>query len=208
VNGPLYEMYLVDDWMAGHPEIEAQLRSGIDVAEIGPGGGQAMRLLATAFPASRFTGCDLDPLQVERANAAAAEAGLPNLRFEIRDGAALPAASTDLVLVFDVFHHFTAPDAILEGIRRALREGGSLLVAEPTLAGDPTADAADGFAIIVYGSNLLYCYQESKTAGNAGLGATWGPRGLVPLLEARGFRVTTTNAAKGGYDLVRAVPNR
>jgi SAM-dependent methyltransferase len=206
VNGPMYESFLLEGWIAGHPPIEAGLRSGIDAAEIGPGGGQALRILAAAFPGSRFVGYDLDPNQVERANAAAAVAGLRNLRFEARDAAKMPTGSFDLVCAFDTFHHFGKPDAVLASIRAALRPGGAFLIAEAALSGDPMADASDPFGIIVYGSDLLYCFQESKANGGAGLGATWAPRHLNDLLAERGFEVAATHASDAGYLVTRAVP--
>lgn len=205
VNGPMYEQFLIADWIAAFPEVRDALRDGIDAAEIGPGGGQALRLLANAFPASRFVGYDLDPLQVERATAAAARAGLANLRFEARDAADLPASSFDLVCAFDTFHHFGRPEAIAGSIGRALRGGGSFLIAEAALSGDPTADAGDPFAIIVYGSNLLYCFQESKADGGVGLGATWPARNLETLLTSHGFTIAGTHASDAGYVLTRAV---
>lgn len=206
VNGPMYEAFLRDGWIAAHPEIQAGLRSGIDVAEVGPGGGEALRLLAAAFPASRFVGYDLDPRQVARANAAAAGAGLSNLRFEALDAALLPAASLDLVCAFDAFHHFGRPAAVIEAVRVALRDGGSLLIAESSLSGDPATDAADPFAIIVYGSNLLYCFQESMSDGGVGLGATWAGRHLAAFLGEHGFRVAGTHVSEAGYAVVRAMP--
>ena len=78
----------------------------------------------------------------------------------------------------------TDPAAVLDGMRAALRDGGSLLIAEAALSGDPTADAADPTAVIVYGSDLVYCFQESKLPGRAGLGSTWPGRGLAPCSRA------------------------
>jgi SAM-dependent methyltransferase len=205
VNGPMYERHLVAEWIAAFPELEASLRSGIDVAEIGPGGGQALRLLAAAFPASRFVGYDLDPQQVGRATAAAAEARLPNLRFETRDAADLAPSSFDLVCAFDTFHHFGRPDEVADAIVRALRGGGSFLVAEASLSGDPMADASDPLAVIMYASNLLYCFQESKAEGGAGLGVTWAPRHLESLLSAHGFTIAGSHESGAGYVVTRAV---
>ncbi len=206
INGPMYERHLIGDWTAGFPDIEAALQAGIGVAEIGPGGGQALRLLAAAYPASRFTGYDIDPQQVMRAQAAADAAVLPNLRFERRDAAGLPSDAFDLVCAFDTFHHFGQPVAIARAILPALRRDGSLLIAEASLSGDPVADAADPLAIIVYGSNLLYCLQESKADGGAGLGATWAPQHLEPFLAANGFAIAGTHESDAGYVLTRAVP--
>ena len=206
VNVPMYEQLLLAEWIAGHPELESALARGIDVAEVGPGGGSALRILARAFPASRFVGFDVDAATVAEATAATSAAGLANLRFEVVDGRALPASAFDLVCVFDALHHLTEAGAVLDGIRAALRPGGSLLLAEAALSGDAAADAADPTAIIVYGSDLLYCYQESKTADGPGLGATWPGRGLAALLAAHGFSEAGRVESRAGYLVLRAVP--
>lgn len=206
VNVPMYEQLLLVEWIAGHPEVEAALSSGIDVAEVGPGGGTALRILAEAFPTSRFVGFDVDARTVEEANAAAAAARLVNLRFEDADGRALPEAAFDLVCIFDTLHHLTEPGAVLDRVRAALRPGVSLLLAETGLSGDPAADAADPAAVIVYGSDLIYCYQESKTAGNPGQRASWPGRGLEALLATHGFTSTGRVASRAGYVVDRLVP--
>lgn len=204
INAPMYDAFLVGEWIASQPTLEAALREGIDVAEIAPGDGAALRRLASAFEASRFVGYELDPHQVARANAAAARDGLTNVRFEVANGP-LPEASCDLVCVFDAFHHLTRPEAALDAIRSALRGGGSLLIAEAAVSGDPGADAADPTAILTYGSNLVYCLQEGLAGGGAGLGATWSGQGLGALLADHGFGVEATYVSPVGYALTRAV---
>ena len=206
VNIPMYQRLLLSEWIEGHPEIKAALEAGASVAEVGPGGGTALRILAGAFPSSQFRGCDLDPRIVAEANAAAAAEGLTNVSFEVLDARNLPKGAFDLVCMFDAFHHVTDPDGVLAGMRSALRPGGSLLLAEVALSGDPTEDAADPTAVIVYGSDLVYCYQESKVAGRPGMGATWAGRGLDALLARHGFTETGRVTSRGGYIVVRAVP--
>ena len=206
VNVPMYDQLLLSEWVAGHPELESRLSSGIDVAEVGPGGGSALRILAAAFPASRFVGFDVDPSTVVDANAVAADAGLTNLRFDVVGGAALPVAGFELVCMFDAFHHMTEPDSILDGVRMALRPGGSLLLAEAALSGDAATDASDPTAVIVYGSDLIYCFQESKTAGMPGLGATWPGRGLKALLDQHGFVAASRVESRAGYTVLRLIP--
>src|SRR5512146_1602176 len=85
VSVPMYEQLLLSEWVAGPPELEAALARGVDVAEVGPGGGTALRILARAFKASRFSGFDVDAASVAEANASAAGEGLANLRFEVAD---------------------------------------------------------------------------------------------------------------------------
>lgn len=207
VNVPMYEALLLSEWVAGHPDVEAALRRGIEVAEVGPGGGTALRILGAAFPASRFVGIDLDVEAVAEANAAAAAQGLENVRFDVLDAVELPSGAFDLVCMFDAFHHVTDPDAVLDGMRAAIRPRGSLLLAESALAGDAAADSADPTAVIVYGSDLLYCYQESKTAARPGTGATWAGRGLSAMLGAHGFVEVGRVESQAGYVIVRAVPD-
>lgn len=208
VNGPMYRAFLLDEWIAGHPELAAALEHGIDVAEVGPGSGTALRILARAFPASRFVGYDVDVATVREAVAAAADEGLANLRFEAVDGGAMPRAAFDLVCMFDAFHHVSDPSAVLDGMRAALRPGGSLLLAESAVSGDPITDAADPTSLIIYGCDLLYCYQESKLAGRTGTGATWPGRGLERMLADHGFSETGRVASQAGYVVIRAVPLR
>jgi Trans-aconitate methyltransferase len=205
VNVPMYEGLLLSEWIAGHPELHAALERGIDVGEVGPGGGTALRILARAFPASRFAGLDVDAATVAEANAAAVAEGLGNLHFEVVDGSTLAATAFDLVCMFDAFHHMTEPGAVLDGIRSALRSGGSLLLAEASLSGDSGADASDPTAVIVYGSDLIYCYQESKVAGRSGMGATWPGRGLGAMLAQHGFAETGRVESQAGYTVIRAV---
>lgn len=206
VNVPMYRALLLSEWIAGHPELQASLERGIDVAEVGPGGGTALRLLAGAYPASRFVGFDIDAAAVADANATAVAEGLANVRFEVVDGTAMPRAAFDVVCMFDAFHHLIDPDAVLEGMRAALRPGGCLLLAESSASGDAAVDAADPTAVILYGSDLLYCYQESKVAGQPGLGATWAGRGLSAMLAAHGFVEARRVESQAGYVIIRAVP--
>ena len=206
VNEPMYRALLLPEWIAGHPELEAALGRGIDVAEVGPGGGTALRVLARAFPGSRFRGFDLDSEAVALANAAAAAEGLDNVGFEVVDGVAMPASAFDLVCMFDAFHHMTDPGGVLDGMRAALRPGGSLLLAEAALSGDAGVDAADPMAVIDYGSDLLYCFQESKTGGIPGMGATWPGRGLPTMLANHGFVEAGRVESGAGYVVLRAVP--
>lgn len=207
VNVPMFRKLLLSEWIEGHPELRDALERGIDVAEVGPGGGTALRILGKAYPASRFLGYDVDAATVADANAAAEAEGLDNVRFEAVDGKAMPQAVFDLVCIFDAFHHMTDPTAVLEGIRSALRPGGSILIAEAALSGDPVVDGADPTAVIVYASDLMYCYQESRADGGAGLGSTWAGRGLDEMLASHGFKEVGRIESKAGYVVVRAQPN-
>ena len=91
---------------------------GLDLAEIGSGGGHVLRM----FPDARLTAIDVSP-------------GLPRHRAEeprrLRrrfikgevDKLDLPAASFDRIVCTEVLEHTLDPDAILAAIARLLRAG-------------------------------------------------------------------------------------
>ena len=63
-------------------------------------------------------------------------------------------------------------------------------------------DAADPTAVIVYGSDLIYCFRRASRRA-AGAGATWPGRGLSELLARHGSGPDV--GVTGGYVVVRAV---
>ena len=82
-----------------------RLARGSDVLDVGCGSGRALARLASAFPASRFTGVDVSERALERARIEARTLGLSNLCFEARDAAALGWTDRfDLVTAFDAIH--------------------------------------------------------------------------------------------------------
>lgn len=84
-----FENYLVPEWIPAMPDVEATLRAGGTLADIGCGGGRAVIKLAQALPDARFVGYDALPGQVERARENVALAGLADrVRIEQLDGAA------------------------------------------------------------------------------------------------------------------------
>src|SRR5262249_26382183 len=58
-NAGLYETALVRQLIPAMPAVQSLLERGADVADVGCGRGHVIRLLAQAFPASRFVGYDV-----------------------------------------------------------------------------------------------------------------------------------------------------
>jgi ubiquinone/menaquinone biosynthesis C-methylase UbiE len=101
-----------------------------------PGGGSALELGCGAGEVSahlarergyRVTGADVDPAQVALARSRYGEDD--QLRFVIADAADLPvpAASTDLVVAQNVFHHLPHWREAVSELARVLRPGGHVL---------------------------------------------------------------------------------
>ncbi len=71
---PGYNSHLVNEWIPALAGVEAKLKVGASVADVGCGHGASTILMAQAYPASRFTGFDYHGPSIERAKAAAKDA--------------------------------------------------------------------------------------------------------------------------------------
>jgi 2-polyprenyl-3-methyl-5-hydroxy-6-metoxy-1,4-benzoquinol methylase len=165
------------------------LEAGIAVADVGCGSGRAANALARRFPKSRFTGFDVSAEAIGRARAEAAESGLANARFEVRDVSDLKEdARFDLVTAFDAIHDQARPDAVLQAIGRALRPGGHFLMQDIRGTSDVQRDASENpMAPFLYTVSCMHCMTVSLASGGAGLGAMWGEHTARQMLAAAGF---------------------
>jgi SAM-dependent methyltransferase len=77
-------------------------------------------------------GLDLTPAMVEKARAEGDAAGVENLSFEVGDATAidLPDNSLDGAITRFSLHHIPAPVRVLEEMRRVVRPGGLVVVAD------------------------------------------------------------------------------
>ena len=186
VNVPMYEQLLLTEWIAGHPDLH-----GRAVGRHRRRRGRSRRRDRAPDPRRRVPGVavrgfDIDAPTVNDANEAATAEGLGNLRFEVVDGGSLPVVAFDLVCVFDALHHMTEPDAVLDGIRAALRPGGSLLLAEAALirrcgGGRGRPDRGDRLRLRPH---LLLPGEQDRTAGPG-----WARRGRAGSHCARAARL-------------------
>jgi 2-polyprenyl-6-hydroxyphenyl methylase/3-demethylubiquinone-9 3-methyltransferase len=126
--GRLYRGYFVDLAQLAD-EIRAGGPAGA-ILEVGCGEGSLTEEIAKRFPASTITGIDISPrvgrlYQGDRERVSFRQASVE----QIAD--ATPAAY-DLVVLADVLHHVAAGSRrpLLQGIRRALRARGLLVVKE------------------------------------------------------------------------------
>jgi len=174
-----FDHCLLGVWLPLLPELRARLEQGIRWADVGCGAGRAVIRLAQEFPQSTFAGFDVFPAQVERARAAAAEAGVAGrVSFEVADAAGGIPGSWDVISTFDVVHDAVDPDALVAGIRRSLADGGTYLMLEINCA-DEHAENRGPLATVLYGFSVLYCMTTSLAHGGAGLGTCGCPPAVV-----------------------------
>ncbi|CAN5644854.1 class I SAM-dependent methyltransferase [soil metagenome] len=135
--------YLGADWLLRptrqreeQPEkmIEAlEIAPGAVVADIGAGVGFHSLILARKVgPTGIVYATDVQPqmlaMLVERAEAAKVDNVVPVLCTQTYTG--LPPESIDLALMVDVYHEASDPSGLLQGLRKALKPGGRLVLVE------------------------------------------------------------------------------
>ncbi|HEY3501160.1 MAG TPA: class I SAM-dependent methyltransferase [Actinocatenispora sp.] len=201
-----YDRSLLTEWVPAVPGLADRLAAGARVADLGTGGGYALCLLAGAFPASTFTGFDIDAEGVALGTRRARDRGLGNVTFARRDLTDAPDGEYDVVLAIDTVHDLPDPARTLRGVRDALRPDGLLVLVEPTGTGDVDVDTAAPGAVLRYFSSLFHCMQVSLAAGGAGLGNGWPTDDALDTLRRAGYVPAEPVFAPSGLTLFPARP--
>jgi SAM-dependent methyltransferase len=188
VFGLAYRTYLLQEWIPALDGVEAKLRAGAFVADVGCGYGTATVLLAEAFPQSTFVGFDYHEESIEIARENAAAAGVADrVRFEIASATDFPGTGYDLVACFDSLHDLGDPAAAAAHVRSALAEDGTWLIVEPQ-AGDRVEENLHPLGRVRYAISTLVCTPGSLSQpGRAGLGTLAGEARLSAAIRAGGF---------------------
>ena len=130
---PLIRLALREDEVKQRLVDQARIEPGMRILDLGCGTGTLALLIKRAHPGAHVAGLDIDPRILEIARQKIAAAGL---EIELRQGSAeaagLEPASFDRVLTSLVLHHLTTAEKLdtLRAVRRALRPGGELHVAD------------------------------------------------------------------------------
>jgi SAM-dependent methyltransferase len=184
-----YDAVLVDGVVPLVSGLGEMLQSGTQVLDVGCGTGHTTNLLAQAFPASRFLGIDIAGDAVERGRAEAADLGLTNVTFEVRDAAALgDDPSHGAVFAFDAIHDQVDPARVLAGIHSSLQPGGVFVMFDINASSRLEQNVGNPVAPWLYSISTLHCLTVSLAAGGAGLGAMWGEETALRMLQEAGFQ--------------------
>ena len=199
---------LVQQWLPLVPDVEAKLRAGAHVADVGCGAGLAVITLASAYPASMFVGYDVSADAVDQARRNAKEGGVEDrVQFEVLDVSRGLPEHFDVVITFDVVHDAVDPQALLRSIRDGLRPDGRYLCLDINCSADPTENVGP-IASLLYGFSILYCMTTSLAEDGEGLGTLGLPEPKLRELAGRaGFsavtRVEMDNPFNSLYELTR-----
>jgi SAM-dependent methyltransferase len=199
---PNYRAHLTNDWIPALEGVEAKLKSGARVADVGCGLGASTTLMAHAYPQSSFTGFDYHPESIRLAREAAAKAGLSErVKFEVAKAADYPGKGYDLVAFFDCLHDMGDPEGAARHVLGTLAPEGVWMIVEP-FAHDKLEDNLNPIGRVFYGASTMLCTPASLSQEvGLGLGAQAGEKRLSEVLKAAGF-TRVRRAAETPFNII------
>jgi 2-polyprenyl-3-methyl-5-hydroxy-6-metoxy-1,4-benzoquinol methylase len=184
---PGYQANLVDNWIPALAGVEAKLKAGAKVADIGCGHGSSTVLMAQAYPNSTIHGIDLHAPSIEEAKSKAAAAGVTNVEFQVAKAQDFEGRGYDFACMFDALHDMGDPVGAARHIRETLAPGGTFMLVEP-MAGDSMAENMHPLGQIFYAASCTICTPNSLSQDvGRGLGAQAGEKQLAQVCREAGF---------------------
>jgi len=185
---PGYAANLATSWIPALEGVEARLKAGAHVADVGCGHGASTVIMAQAYPASSFVGFDYHEPSIEHARNAAKQAGVGDrVRFETARAQNFPGNGYDLVAMFDCLHDMGDPVGAAAHVRASLKPEGTWLIVEP-FANDRLEDNLNPVGRIYYSASTFICTPASRSQEvGACLGAQAGEARLRDVVTKGGF---------------------
>lgn len=132
-----HNLMRMDRDMLEHPDYlltNLNIRPGMVVADFGAGVGyNSLRLARLVGPYGRVLSTEIQPEMLQQLMMNSYASGQSQTIVPIlasQNDANLPPNSCDLILMVDVYHECTNPPTILQGLRRALKPNGRLVLVE------------------------------------------------------------------------------
>jgi SAM-dependent methyltransferase len=199
---PGYGANLVQSWIPALDGVEAKLRAGAKVADVGCGYGASTIILAEAYPKSQFWGFDYHEPSIRHAREVATKAGLSDrVTFAVATAKDYPGLDYDLVCHFDCLHDLGDPVGAAAHARQSLNADGTWLLVEP-FANDALADNLNPLGRVFYSVSTLVCTPASLSQEvGAALGAQAGEGRLREVATDAGFG-TFRRATETPFNLV------
>jgi 2-polyprenyl-3-methyl-5-hydroxy-6-metoxy-1,4-benzoquinol methylase len=179
---------LLTAWIPSLDGVEAKLKAGAKVADVGCGVGASTLLMAKAFPRSRFWGFDYHQGSIDLARKRATEAGVGDrVTFEVAMSTDYPGQDYDLVAHFDCLHDMQDPQGAAKHVKKTLAPTGTWMIVEP-FAGDRPEQNHNVVGRVYYSASTLLCIPHSLAYHGPALGAQAGEARLRGVVEAGGFK--------------------
>jgi SAM-dependent methyltransferase len=199
---PNYRAHLIKEWIPALGDIEAKLKAGAKVADVGCGLGTSTILMAQAYPKSTFVGFDYHPRSIELAREAATKAGVADrVKFEVAKAKDFPGKGFQLVAFFDCLHDMGDPEGAARHVLQSLAPDGAWMIVEP-FANDKLEDNLNPVGRVYYAASTMLCTPASLSQEvGLGLGAQAGEGRLSKILRSAGF-IKVRRAAETPFNIV------
>lgn len=186
---PGYLMNLTSSWIPALDGVEAKLRSGVKVADIGCGLGASTILMAKAFPKSEFYGFDYHEGSIALARESAKREGIGDrLHFEVASAKNYPGKDYEFVAFFDCLHDMGDPKGAAAYVHSTMKPNGTWMIVEP-YAEDATEGNLNPVGRVYYSASTLLCVPASISQEvGAALGAQAGEKRIGEVVTAGGFK--------------------
>lgn len=162
-NRPMFVNQLGQEYLASIPDIDAVLRKGGRVADVGAGYGWSSIGVATAYPRTRVDAFDIDEPSIESARRNIAETGLGDrVTATAVDVADLPVEEPyDLVMALECIHDLPDPVSVLKAMHRLAGDDGAVIVMDERV-GDEFTGEGNQVERLLYGFSITCCLPDSK----------------------------------------------
>jgi len=185
---PGYAAHLIASWIPALSGIEAKLKAGGKVADIGCGHGSSTVIMAQAYPNSRFWGFDNHKKSIETARQRADDAGVSDrVTFAVANASELPDEQFDMVAFFDCLHDMGDPVGACKRAAEVLAPDGSALIVEP-MAGNTVEENFNIIGRTFAGASTLCCTSNSLAQNGPALGAVAPESAIREVVLAGGFK--------------------
>lgn len=179
------------------PGLTEKLEAGIRMLDVGCGSGKILNKFASLFPKSQFSGIDLSPEATSRGTREAAQMGLTNVEFVVKDLSdfheSAPVEQYDFITTFDAIHDQGQPLNVLKGIHRALKNDGIYLMQDISGTGKLEEDKKHPIGVFLYTISCMHCMTVSLAQEGEGVGAMWGEEMTRDYLKQAGFSSIETH---------------
>ncbi|WP_224447589.1 class I SAM-dependent methyltransferase [Haloprofundus salilacus] len=185
--GPSYGAFLID-WVGALNGVDAALKAGGRIADVGCGHGAPTIRMAEAYPDSTVVGVDYHEASITVARERAENAGVADrVDFEVATAKEYDGTDYDLVTMFNCFHDMGDPVGVAAHVRETLADDGAWMIVEP-YAEDRVEDNLTPFGRLAYSISTVACTPNSLSQDvGYGLGAQAGEERTREVVTEGGF---------------------
>lgn len=184
---PGYRTFLTTAWIPALEGVEAKLKAGARVADVGCGHGASTVIMAQTYPNSSFYGFDYHEGSIKTAKERAKEAGV-DVKFETAAAKEYKEKDFDLICFFDCLHDMGDPVGAAKHALQALKPDGTVLLVEPMAADTLEDNLKSPIAPMFFSaSTMLCCANAVNQGGEPVLGAQAGEKRLGDVFREAGF---------------------